>query len=103
MSVFYTGKNITNQIPKDVIDQRNNSKSWQYGYNEEYDMVIVSKNGTIGDIFLIEDIKIAIPKKPDNIEIENHDLHIEKQMWKREEMPKGINDTTLTIESFNPI
>ena len=37
MSVFYTGKNITNQIPKDVIDQRNNSKSWQYGYNEEYE------------------------------------------------------------------
>lgn len=70
MSVFYTGKNITNQIPKDVIDQRNSSKSWQYGYNEEYDMVVVSKNGTIGDVFLIEDIKIAIPQKPDKSEIE---------------------------------
>ena len=71
MSVFYTGKNITSQIPKEVIDQRNSSKSWQYGYNEEYDMVVVSKNGTIGDVFLIEDIKIAIPQKPDKSEIEN--------------------------------
>jgi hypothetical protein len=102
MSIFYTGVNSTSHIPKNVIDQRNNSKSWQYGYNEEYDMVVVSKDGTIGDIFVIEDIKIAIPKKPDNSEIENHDLPTKEQKWKRQEMPKGINDTTLNNREFKP-
>lgn len=102
MSIFYTGKAITNHIPKNVIDKKNNSKSWEYGYNQEYDVVVVSKNGTIGDIFLIEDIKIAIPKKPKNDEIENHNLPINKQVWKREDLPKGITDSTVNNREFQP-
>ena len=38
-------------IKINTINRLNKSKKWQYGYNKEHDVVIISKNGTIGDIY----------------------------------------------------
>ena len=37
-------------VPQSVIDKGNRNKSWKYGYNEEYDFVCISKDGTLGNI-----------------------------------------------------
>ena len=58
---------IENHIPKDILDERNKSKSWDYGYNKEFDMVVISKNGTIGNVIDINDLAIALPKQPEKI------------------------------------
>jgi hypothetical protein len=56
-------------VPEDVIKSRNKTKSWQYGYDEEYDIVVISKDGTIGDIYDINSVKIALPQTPKDIEV----------------------------------
>ena len=48
-------------IPKSVISNKNKAKSWKYGYDAKYDIVVISKDGTIGDIYDINGLIIAIP------------------------------------------
>ena len=31
-------------VPQDVIIKKNKEASWEYGYNEEYDIVIISND-----------------------------------------------------------
>ena len=35
---------------KQILKKYNKQKKWKYGYNEEYDVVIISKDGTVGDV-----------------------------------------------------
>lgn len=81
---------VSGVIPEDVINERNASKAWKYGYDEEYDVIIISKDGTIGQIYEIEHLLIAIPLQPDISEIHGSDLPAKEQMWQRSELPDGL-------------
>jgi len=48
-------------IKKNIIKKNNRYKKWVYGYNKEYDVVVISKDGTIGDIVEIQNLCIALP------------------------------------------
>ena len=54
----------TDYVPKGVVSTKNKFKTWAYGYNSDYDMVVISKDGTIGEIYEINSIKIALPPAP---------------------------------------
>ena len=56
------------KIPKDVIEKKNKEKSWEYGYDEEYDVVVISKDGTIGQVYDINSVKIALPSAPSEVD-----------------------------------
>ena len=56
------------KIPKDVIKKKNKEKSWEYGYDEEYDVVVISKDGTIGQVYDINSVKIALPSAPSEVD-----------------------------------
>ena len=56
-------------IPKSVLSSKNKAKSWSYGYNEKYDVVIISKDGTLGEIISINGLIIGLPLAPKNIKI----------------------------------
>ena len=71
-------------VPEDVIKSRNKTKSWQYGYDEEYDIVVISKDGTIGDIYDINSVKIALPQTPKDIEVGEN-------KWVASEYPKDLS------------
>jgi hypothetical protein len=58
---------LTDYIDKKVIVTKNRHKSWEYGYNKDYDVVVISKDGTIGQIYEINSIKIAIPSTPEKV------------------------------------
>ena len=45
----------------------NRLKKWSYGYHKDDDIVVISKTGTIGDIYEISGLKIAIPPEPKSI------------------------------------
>ena len=55
---------IIEPIKLTTISRMNRTKKWKYGYNDEHDVVVISKNGTIGDIYEIQGVKIALPKVP---------------------------------------
>ena len=58
---------LTDHVKPKVLKRNNKYKKWEYGYNEEYDFIVISKNGTIGDIYEIQGLKIAIPQQPKEI------------------------------------
>ena len=71
-------------IPKAVVSNKNRAKTWYYGYNEKYDMVVISKSGQIGDVININGLYIALPPAP-------KDLPEGKDRWVREELPKALS------------
>ena len=71
-------------VPKGVIANKNRAKTWYYGYNEKYDMVVISKSGQIGDVININGLYIALPPAP-------KDLPKGNDRWVREELPKALS------------
>lgn len=51
-------------LPDYVPKSASSTKKWEYGYNEKYDMVIISKDGTLGDVYEINGLRIGLPKVP---------------------------------------
>jgi hypothetical protein len=58
---------LDDYITKNVITTKNRHKSWEYGYNKDYDVVVISKDGTIGQIYEINSVKIALPSVPEKV------------------------------------
>lgn len=80
---------VKDHIPKRVFDQKNRNHSWQYGYNDQYDVIIISKTGRIGDIYLINGIYIALPDAPSDCA--KRSTKTSEQHWEREEIPKQLD------------
>ncbi len=77
-------KIIKDHIKPKVLKRMNRYKKWEYGYNEDHDMVIISKTGQIGDIYEIQNLKIALPLKADVHEFEEN-------KWTRFDYPKVLS------------
>jgi hypothetical protein len=56
-------KVLKDVIPSKVLKSKNKSKSWDYGYNKEYDIIVISKNGMINEVYEIQNLKIALPNE----------------------------------------
>lgn len=52
---------LKDPIPKDVVAKGNKNGSWEYGYNPKYDVIVISRDGTIGPVYEINGLKIALP------------------------------------------
>ena len=63
-------------------------KSWLYGYNDQYNVIVISKTGEIGQILDIEGLKIALPAAPNKC-LQRHVSKVE-QYWERQELPREL-------------
>jgi len=79
---------LSNVIPTGVIKIKNKAKSFSYGYNEKYDVVVISKDGTIDEIWDINGVKIALPPKP--TKVHKRSTKKEDQYWEPFEYPKTL-------------
>ena len=70
---------IIEPIRLNTISRLNKSRKWEYGYNKENDVVVISKTGMIGDVLEIQGLKIALPKQPK--EIYSRSKNKEEQKW----------------------
>ena len=59
---------VTDHVHRTALNTKNSKKSWDYGYNKEYDLIVISKDGTIGDIYEINGLKIAVPSTPKKVD-----------------------------------
>jgi hypothetical protein len=79
---------VDDYIPKTVITRKNASRSWIYGHNAQYDVIVISKTGKVGEIIYIYGLYIALPA------IENECLRrhpkSSEQYWERTELPKEL-------------
>ena len=77
---------VKNKIPKSVLSNKNKARTWRYGYNEKYDIIVISKDGTVGDIYNINNLLVALPSTPKLTSKEK----TENQYWKPIVVPKEI-------------
>ena len=78
---------LDDYIPKGVILSKNRNNSWVYGYNQKYDVVVISKTGKISYVVEIFGLKIALPEKRD---VYQRSSIKSKQYWERTELPKVL-------------
>jgi len=74
---------IIKPIKQTTIHRLNKKKYWKYGYNKEHDVIVISKTGQIGDVYSIQNLKIALPKQPKKIEKGNN-------KWEVNQYPKEL-------------
>jgi hypothetical protein len=81
MSLFHIEDS---NVPEKILAKRNAKKDWGYGWDPEYDFVVVSKDGTIGEVYNISGLRIALPLAPDKVEYDGN-------KWKATEIPKELS------------
>ena len=77
---------IIDPIKKTTLNRLNKGKKWKYGYDKEHDIIILSKTGQIGEIYEIQNLRIALPKQPK--EVHKH----EKNKWIKADYPKELKN-----------
>ena len=77
-------KILDDHIKPHVLKRMNNGKKWEYGYNEDHDVVVISKTGQIGEIYEIQNLKIALP-------LESNVVRFKSNKWERMEYPKELS------------
>ena len=82
-------KTVEDHIKPAIIKKNNRYKKWEYGYDVEHDVIVISKDGTIGEVIEIQNLKIALPAIPKNIYKCSEKQ--EEQMWKKFEYPKELD------------
>ena len=74
---------IIEPIKINTIKRLNKAKKWKYGYNKENDVIVISKTGQIGDVYSIQNLKIALPPTPKKLDKGNN-------KWQVQEYPKEL-------------
>ena len=75
---------VIDHIKPHVISRLNKSKKWEYGYNKEHDVIVISKTGKIGDVYEIQNLKIALPLA--------EDVYSKDNKWVATEYPKELKN-----------
>ena len=94
--IFYLGEIVEGIVDKKTKETKNKMRSWEYGYDSKLDIVIISRDGTLGDIYEIQGLKIGLPQKPEDKKILNFEKNSFNQKWKRTELPDAL--TTKAID-----
>jgi len=80
---------LNDHITDQVKGKRNAAKNWTYGYHAEYDLVVISKSGTIGDIINISGLNIALPPTPKDCYRRHNNPN--EQYWERIDIPPALS------------
>jgi len=91
-------KIVQGVVTKSIISTKNRARSWTYGYNADYNIVVISKTGEIGEIYDVSGLLIALPPAPKQCHHRSHAPS--EQYWERETMPRELNKIS-TIFQWN--
>ena len=77
-------KVLPDYIKPKILKRMNRYNKWEYGYNDDHDMIVISKTGQIGEVYEIQNLKIALP-------LANNVYKFEEKRWTRFDYPKVLN------------
>ena len=78
---------IVRPLKLTLVSKMNRGKKWKYGYDAENDIIVISKTGQIGEIYEIQNLKIALPKKAKAEGLTN-----DEERWIASEYPKALKN-----------
>ena len=81
-------KVLDDYIKPNIIKQKNRHSKWEYGYNKDHDVIVISRTGKIGEIYEIQDLKIALPLIESSYKRSDKK---EEQYWDQAEFPKELS------------
>ena len=81
-------KEIKDVINPKILSKQNRYKKWEYGYNKEYDFIVISKTGQIGQIIEIQNLRIALPTTNEPFKRSKEKT---EQYWSKAEYPKELS------------
>jgi len=81
-------KEIKSVVNDKILKKENRLKKWEYGYNSEYDFIVISKTGQIGQVIEIQNLRIALPAEG---ECFKRSEVKEEQYWEKQEYPKVLS------------
>jgi hypothetical protein len=76
---------IVEPVKINTIKRLNKKNKWEYGYNKENNIVVISKTGKIGQILEIQGLQIALPLEPVRV----YSNKVKK--WQQFEYPKELS------------
>tara|TARA_R110002111_G_scaffold145243_1_gene211800 strand:+ start:899 stop:3124 length:2226 start_codon:yes stop_codon:yes gene_type:complete len=79
---------VKDLINPKILKKQNRFKKWEYGYNSDYDFIVISKTGQIGQIIEIQNLRIALPATNEPFK---RGENKEDQYWQRQEYPKELS------------
>ena len=71
-----------------VVKRNNRNKKYEYGYNSDLDCVVISRSGTIGEIYEVQGLRIGLPGMPD--EVWRSSEKVEDQIFVRTPKPQSL-------------
>ena len=74
---------MLNHIKPSIIKKNNRYNIWEYGYNPEHDVIVISKTGKIGEVYEIQNLKIALP-------LEEKTYKFDSGTWEFSILPKEL-------------
>ena len=80
-------KEIKDVVNPKMLSKQNRYKKWEYGYNSDYDFVVISKTGKIGQIIEIQNLRIALPAADEPYKRSEKKT---EQYWEKFEYPKEL-------------
>ena len=94
-------KIYTEHLSSKLVKNNNRYKKFEYGYNKDLDCVIISKDGTIGEIYEIQGLKIALPLIPKKIN--GQELKKEEQVFIKTPKPATLKKikSIYNFKSYN--
>ena len=81
-------KKLDDYIKPSVVKKNNRHKKWSYGYNADHDIVIISKDGTLGEVVQIQNLVIGLPSEPEKVYKRSNKKA--EQKWEKLNYPKEL-------------
>ena len=78
-------KEVKDLINPKILKKQNRFKKWEYGYNSDYDFIVISKTGQIGQIIEIQNLRIALPATNEPFKRSKEKA---EQRWEKARIPK---------------
>ena len=75
---------IVEPVKINTIKRLNKKNKWEYGYNKENDIIVISKTGKIGEIIEMQGLRIALPMRP--VQVYSNEV----KKWQQFEYPKEL-------------
>ena len=81
-------KEVKDLINPKILNKQNRLKKWEYGYNSDYDFIVISKTGQIGQIIEIQNLRIALPTANEPFKRSKSEV---EQKWEKQDYPKELS------------
>lgn len=88
---------VIHPIREDKYQIANRDRKFKRGYNEDFDIIVLSTDGRIGDIVEIQGVKIGLPQP---INVYSRSDKKEEQYWERQDMPEALKGIKSVLDFY---